>query len=210
MRSVCVFSGSSDGARPAFASAADELGRAVAERGLRLVYGGGRVGLMGRVADAALAAGGAAVGVIPRSLARREVAHEGLTELHVVETMHERKALMAGLSDAVVALPGGLGTLDELFETLTWNQLGLQSMPCGLLDADGFWSPLLAMLDHAVTEGFVSAALRDLLSAASEPAALLDALAARVSGDWPGQQQGSARPGLDRPGLDRPGLDRPG
>ncbi len=181
MRSVCVFSGSNDGARPAYAAAAADLGREIAARGLGLVYGGARVGLMGAAADAALAAGGTVVGVIPRSLMRREVAHDRLTELHVVETMHERKALMAERSDAVVALPGGLGTLDELFEQLTWTQLGLAHTPCGLLDTERYWGPLLAMLDHAVAEGFVGAQHRDLVTASSEPAALLDALAERAA-----------------------------
>ncbi len=180
VESVCVFSGSSAGTRASYGEAAEELGRAIAGRGLRLVYGGAHVGLMGSVADAALGAGGTVVGVIPRSLVGREVAHEGLTDLRVVETMHERKALMAELADAVVALPGGLGTLDELFEALTWNQLGLQHTPCGLLDTDGYWAPLRAMLDHAVAEGFLGADHRDLVPAAARPAALLDALAART------------------------------
>lgn len=177
MRSVCVFSGSSPGARPSYARAAEALGREVASRGLRLVYGGASVGLMGVVADAALAAGGEVVGVIPQHLVDREVAHTGLTDLHVTGSMHERKALMADLADGFVALPGGLGTLEELAEILTWSQLGLQSKPCGLLDVEGFFDPLLAFLDHTVTERFVSAEHRALVLAAERPDDLLDRLA---------------------------------
>jgi hypothetical protein len=177
MRSVCVFSGSSPGARPAYAQAAEALGREVAARGLRLVYGGASVGLMGVVADAALAAGGEVVGVIPQHLVDREVAHTGLTDLRVTGSMHERKALMADLADGFVALPGGLGPLEELAEILTWSQLGLQSKPCGLLDVEGFFDPLLAFLDHTVTERFVSAEHRALVLAADRPDVLLDRLA---------------------------------
>ena len=177
LRSVCVFSGSSPGARPSYTETATALGREVATRGLRLVYGGASVGLMGAVADAALAAGGEVVGVIPQHLVDREVAHDGLTELRVTGSMHERKALMADLADAFVALPGGLGTLEELAEVLTWSQLGLQSKPCGLLDVEGFFDPLLAFLDHTVTERFVSTEHRALVLAADRPDALLDLLA---------------------------------
>jgi len=177
LRSVCVFSGSSPGARPSYAEAAGALGREVAARGLRLVYGGASVGLMGAVADAALAAGGEVVGVIPQHLVDREVAHTGLTDLHVTGSMHERKALMADLADGFVALPGGLGTLEELAEILTWSQLGLQSKPCGLLDVEGFFDPLLAFLDHTVTERFVSEEHRALVLAADRPDVLLDRLA---------------------------------
>jgi uncharacterized protein (TIGR00730 family) len=177
MRSGCVFSGSSPGARPSYAEAAEALGREVAARGLRLVYGGASVGLMGVVADAALAAGGEVVGVIPQHLVDREVAHTGLTDLRVTGSMHERKALMADLADGFVALPGGLGTLEELAEILTWSQLGLQSKPCGLLDVEGFFDPLLAFLDHTVTERFVSAEHRALVLAADRPDDLLDRLA---------------------------------
>ena len=176
LRSVCVFSGSTPGARPSYTEAASALGTALAERGTRVVYGGGRVGLMGTVADAALAAGGEVVGVIPQHLVDREVAHSGLSELLVTGSMHERKARMAELSDGFVALPGGLGTLEELAETLTWSQLGLQDKPCGLLDVEGFYRPLLAFLDHTVTEGFVSAENRSLLLAADGPGELLDLL----------------------------------
>ena len=177
LRSVCVFSGSSPGARPSYTETATALGREVATRGMRLVYGGASVGLMGAVADAALAAGGQVVGVIPQHLVDREVAHDGLTELRVTGSMHERKALMADLADGFVALPGGLGTLEELAEILTWSQLGLQSKPCGLLDVEGFFDPLLAFLDHTVTERFVSTEHRALVLAADRPDALLDLLA---------------------------------
>lgn len=177
MTSVCVFSGSAEGRRPAYAAAAAELGGELAARGLRLVYGGARVGLMGVVADAAKAAGGEVVGVIPQGLVDREVAHAALDELHVVGTMHERKALMTELSDAVVALPGGLGTLDELFEALTWAQLGLHGMehkPIGLLDAEAYWTPLLDLVAHTVTEGFVGPDRLDHLLRADGAGALLD------------------------------------
>jgi uncharacterized protein (TIGR00730 family) len=177
LRSVCVFSGSSPGARPSYTRTANALGREVAARGMRLVYGGASVGLMGAVADAALAAGGEVVGVIPQHLMDREVAHHGLTELRVTASMHERKALMADLADGFVALPGGLGTLEELAEILTWSQLGLQSKPCGLLDVEGFFDPLLAFLDHTVAERFVSAEHRALVLAADRPDVLLDRLA---------------------------------
>jgi hypothetical protein len=178
VHSVCVFTGSSPGARPAYAEAARALGAELAGRGLRLVYGGASVGLMGAVADAALAAGGEVVGVIPQHLVDREVAHTGLTDLRVTGSMHERKALMAELSSAFVALPGGFGTLEELFEVLTWSQLGLHAKPCGLLDVAGYWAPLRAFADHSVAEGFVRPAHRELLLAGTDPAALLDDLAA--------------------------------
>ncbi len=178
MASICVFTGSRDGRRPAYVDAATALGEEIAHRGLRLVYGGGRVGLMGAIADAALAAGGEVAGVIPRSLVDAEVAHPGLTELHVTGSMHERKATMADLSDAVVALPGGLGTLDELFESLTWTQLGLHALPCGLLDVEDYWAPLVRLLDHAVAEGFVAPASRGLLRRETSAPRLLDLLGA--------------------------------
>ena len=175
---ICVFCGSSPGARPAYLAAARELGELLAARGIGLVYGGASVGLMGELADAVLAAGGEAIGVIPGRLLDREIAHAGLTELHVVETMHERKALMAELSDAFVMLPGGAGTLDEFFEALTWRQLGLHSKPLALLDVDGFVGPLLALADHLVAEGFVLPEFRALLLVERDPAALLDRLVA--------------------------------
>jgi uncharacterized protein (TIGR00730 family) len=175
---VLVFCGSSPGARPEYAAAADELGRLIARRGLGLVYGGASVGLMGAVADGALAAGGEVIGVIPRQLVEHEIAHAGLTDLREVSTMHERKALMAELSDAVIALPGGTGTLDELFELFTWSQLGLHRMPMGLLDVAGYWQPLLAMLDHMVTERLLRAEHRDTLLVSTDGSELLDQLAA--------------------------------
>jgi uncharacterized protein (TIGR00730 family) len=176
MKRVLVFCGSSPGARPEYAAAADELGRLIAERGLGLVYGGASVGLMGAVADGALAAGGAVIGVIPRQLVEHEIAHPGLSDLREVSTMHERKALMAELSDAVIALPGGTGTLDELFELFTWSQLGLHRMPIGVLDVAGYWRPLLAMLDHMVAERMLRAEHRDTLLVSASAAEMLDAL----------------------------------
>lgn len=177
MQSVCVFCGSSPGDDPAYTSEAHELGTLLAGRGLRLVYGGAHVGSMGTLADAALAAGGEVVGVIPRRMARREVAHQGLNELRVVSSMHERKATMAELSDAFIALPGGLGTLEELAEILTWAQLGLHHKPVGLLDRRGFYDPLLAFLDHAVSEGFVRPRHRALLLSGHSPSQLLEVMA---------------------------------
>lgn len=174
MRRVCVFCGSSPGANPAYLTAAQAMGRALAARGLGLVYGGGSVGLMGAVADAALAAGGEVVGVIPRALQLRELAHGGLTHLHVVGSMHERKAKMAELAQGFVALPGGMGTLEELAEILTWAQLGLHARPVGLLDVAGYYAPLVSFLDRAVQEGFVRPEHRRLLTVAGDPTALLD------------------------------------
>jgi hypothetical protein len=157
MKAICVYCGSSIGARPVYARHAAALGTRLAEEGLALVYGGGNVGLMGIVADAALAAGGDVIGVIPEQLVGWEVAHAGLTRLDVVATMHERKARMFDLSDAFVALPGGFGTLDEMFEMLTWRQLGLGDKPCAFLDVDGYFAPLMAMLDRMLQEGFLRA-----------------------------------------------------
>jgi uncharacterized protein (TIGR00730 family) len=180
LRRVCVYCGSSMGARPAYARAARGLGEELARRGLGLVYGGAHVGLMGVVADACRSAGGEVIGVIPGSLVEAEVAHTGLDDLRVVGSMHERKALLAELADGFVALPGGFGTLDELCEVVTWSQLGLHPVPkpCGLLDVAGFFAPLVALFDGAVAEGFVRAEHRDLVLVDDEPAALLDALAA--------------------------------
>ena len=152
----CVFCGSSAGTNPVYRAAATELGTALAAANIELVYGGGHVGLMGAVADAVLAAGGTVIGVIPRTLAEREVAHSGLTQLHIVESMHERKALMADLSDGFVALPGGFGTFEEFCEAVTWVQLGIQTKPCVLLDVNGYYEPLIAMFDRAVEDGFVN------------------------------------------------------
>ena len=175
MHRVCVFCGASSGRKPAYADAARAFGATLAARGLGLVYGGGRVGLMGAVADGALEAGGEAFGVIPQDLVDRELAHGGLSELHVVGSLHERKALMAELSDAFVALPGGLGTLDELMEQLTWSQLGLHAKPVGLLDVEEYWRPLVALARQATEEGFVREA--DLAAIAVVGELLLDRLA---------------------------------
>jgi uncharacterized protein (TIGR00730 family) len=169
---VCVFCGSSKGGRAAYTDAARRVGEALARDGLGLVYGGGRVGLMGVVADAALAAGGRVVGVIPDPLATREIAHDGLTELHVVAGMHERKALMAVKSAAFLALPGGVGTFEELFEIVTWAVLGLHNKPIGLLNVEGYYNPLLAMLDHAVAERFVRPEHLAMLVVSDRPEAL--------------------------------------
>jgi uncharacterized protein (TIGR00730 family) len=178
MERICVYCGSSMGERPGHAALARQVGQLIARRGLGLVYGGGRVGLMGVLADAVLEAGGEVVGVIPQRLIDAEVAHTGLTRLDVVATMHERKARMESLSDAFIALPGGFGTLDELFEILTWAQLGLHGKPCGLLDTDGYYAPLVAWADAAVEAGFVRPAHRRLLMVDADPAVLLDRLAA--------------------------------
>ncbi|MFL5928751.1 MAG: TIGR00730 family Rossman fold protein [Gaiellaceae bacterium] len=177
MRRVCVFCGASSGRSPAYADAARALGAELARRELGLVYGGGRVGLMGAIAEAALAAGGEVVGVIPQELVDRELAHGGLTELRVVGSLHERKALMAELVDGFVALPGGFGTLDELLEQLTWSQLGLHAKPIGLLDVEEYWRPLIELARHATDEGFVREADLAAIAVATEPDALLDRLA---------------------------------
>jgi uncharacterized protein (TIGR00730 family) len=176
VRSVCVFCGSSTGFRPGFAASARQVGAALAARGLDLVYGAGHVGLMGILADSALAAGGRVIGVIPQAMVDRELAHNGLSELHVVRTMHERKALMADRAGAFLALPGGFGTVDELFEILTWAQLGLHSRPVGLLNVAGFFDPLLVWIDRTVEEGFLRAQHRQLLIVGDHPEALVDAL----------------------------------
>lgn len=176
MKQVCVFCGSSLGAQPGYAEAARQLGRGLAERGLGLVYGGAREGLMGKVADGALEAGGRVVGVIPTSLQSREISHTGLSELHVVGSMHERKALMADLSDAFIALPGGIGTLDELCEIITWAQLGLHQKGIALLNISGYYDPFIQFLDHTVREGFIKASQRKRLLVDSDPDSLLDFL----------------------------------
>jgi uncharacterized protein (TIGR00730 family) len=173
VRRVCVFCGSSPGARPAYAAATGELARTLADAGVGIVYGGGAVGLMGELADATLAAGGEIVGVIPRALMEREIGHHRVPDLRVVDSMHERKALMADLADAFVALPGGLGTLEELFEVYTWAQLGLHRKACGLLDVEGYYSGLAGFLDHAVAERFVRAEHRAMLIVEREPRAML-------------------------------------
>jgi len=176
IRRICVFCGSSVGSRPVYVAAARELGRTLAERGLGVVFGGGKVGLMGVLADAALAAGGEAIGVIPEALVAREIAHNGLTELRVVHSMHERKTLMADLADGFIALPGGYGTFEEFFEAVTWTQLGIHSKPCGLLNVDGYYDALLALLDRAVSDGFIREANRALIVAASDVQTLLEKL----------------------------------
>ena len=177
MKRILVFCGSSPGRLPEYTESGAELGRLMAQRGLGVVYGGASVGVMGALADGALEAGGEVIGVIPRRLTELEIAHAGLTDLRIVETMHERKALMHELSDAVIALPGGAGTLDELFELFTWSQLGLHRKPMGLLDVADYWQPLLAFLDHAVYERFIRAAHRDMLLVERDGAALIDRLA---------------------------------
>jgi uncharacterized protein (TIGR00730 family) len=180
MKNVCVFCGSATGTNPAYSAAARELGRALAVRKLALVYGGGRVGLMGEVATAALSAGGDVIGVIPHALSGKEIALADCTELIVVDTMHERKALMADRSDAFVALPGGFGTCDELFEILTWAQLGIHRKPVALLNTNAFFTPLLAWLDRVVAEGLLKPGHRDLLLVADTVPDLLAKLAAWV------------------------------
>lgn len=171
---LCVFCGSSPGNKPEYLAAAQQLGTALAKADIGLVYGGAQVGLMGAVADAALAAGGEVIGVIPRHLVERELAHEGLTTLHEVGSMHERKAMMADLSDGFIALPGGVGTFEELFEVWTWGQLGHHQKPCALLNAAGYYDQLIAFLDHALTEGFMRQPYRDMLIVDTEANALLD------------------------------------
>jgi uncharacterized protein (TIGR00730 family) len=178
LKSICVFAGSNSGNRPEYLEAARTLGRTLAARKLGVVYGGAKIGLMGALADAALAAGTEVIGVMPESLMAKEVGHRGLTELHVVKSMHERKALMASRSDGFVALPGGWGTLEELFEVLTWGQLGLHRKPCGLLNAVGYFDPLLAFLEHTVAEGFVRREQRAFITIEAAPQALLDRMAA--------------------------------
>jgi uncharacterized protein (TIGR00730 family) len=176
VRRVCVFCGASSGRLPDYAEAARAFGAAAAARGLGIVYGGGRVGLMGAVADAALGAGGEVIGVIPQELVDRELAHGGLTELHVVGSLHERKALMAELSDAFVALPGGFGTLDELLEQLTWSQLGLHAKPVGLFEVQEYWRPLIALARHATEEGFVRESDLGAIAVGADAEGLLDRL----------------------------------
>ena len=183
---VCVYCGSSSGSRPVFVDEARELGRAIVEADLGLVYGGGRVGLMGVVADAVLDAGGFAHGVIPEHLVRAETAHTGLNVLDVVDSMHERKARMAELACGFVVMPGGFGTFDEAFEILTWNQLGLVKKPLVFLDGTGFYGPLLAALDHVVESGFVSEAFRSIAAVASSPAEAVT-LASGPAPDVPGK-----------------------
>ena len=177
MKSVCVYCGSSNGVSPLYTEAARAFGRALVEHDLTLVYGGGKVGLMGVIANEVMSAGGRAVGVIPELLLDKEVGHKGLTELHVVPDMHHRKKMMADLSDAFVALPGGVGTLEELFEVYTWAQLGYHHKAVGVLNIDGFYDPLIGLLQHTVQEGFMRPAYLDLLQIENDPQALIDRLA---------------------------------
>lgn len=177
MRRLCVFCGSSTGNQPAYAEAARALGALLARRGIGLVYGGGNVGLMGIIADAVMAHGGEAIGVIPETLAEREIAHTGITELRIVDSMHTRKAMMAELADGFVAMPGGVGTFEEFFEVVTWTQLGVHRKPCGLLNVKAFYTPLAAFIDQAVSEGFIKPVHRAFIIVDSDPARLLDSLA---------------------------------
>jgi len=178
--SICVYCGSRHGAKPAYTAAAQALGQAIGARGWQLVYGGGKVGLMGEVADATLAAGGRVVGVIPQSLQAREVGHKGLHELHVVQTMHQRKQMMAERSDVFIALPGGIGTLEELYEVWTWRQLGYHDQPIGLLNTEGYYDSLLTFMQHAVVEGFLAPEQQAHVQVSTDPLALLEALATAV------------------------------
>ena len=183
MKRICVFCGSSPGVRPEYADAARAMGRALAEREIGLVYGGGRVGLMGIVADTVMQGGGEAIGVIPDALMRREVGHAALTELHVVGSMHERKQMMADLSDGFIALPGGYGTFEEFCEVITWSQLGIHPKPCGLLNAVGYYDALLAMFDHGVAEGFIRPQHRALVLTEADPGSLIERMRTFVPPD---------------------------
>jgi len=181
MTRICVFAGSKYGTRPDYRTATEAFGRLLVARGLELVYGGARVGLMGVIADTVLAGGGRVTGVIPEALVAREIAHTGLDDLRIVDSMHERKAVMADVSDAFVALPGGWGTLDELFEILTWAQLGLHGKPVGVLNVAGYFDPLVAFVTHSINEGFVPRASASILSVAEDPQTLLDRMALSAS-----------------------------
>lgn len=177
MKRVCIYCGSSVGNQKIYREMAEAMGALLARRGIGLVYGGGNVGLMGVVADAALAGGGEVIGVIPHSLATREIAHDGVADLRVVDSMHTRKALMAELSDAFIAMPGGVGTFEEFFEAVTWTQLGVHRKPCGLLNVGGFYAPLAAFIDQAVTEGFIKPIHRAMIVVDDDPERLLNSLA---------------------------------
>jgi uncharacterized protein (TIGR00730 family) len=206
---VLVFCGSSPGRQPEYTACATGLGQLLAERGLEVVYGGASVGVMGALADAALAAGGKVIGVIPRRLLESEIAHAGLTKLHITETMHDRKALMGELSDVVMVLPGGSGTLDELFEFLTWNQLGLHHKPIGLLEVADYWKPLLAFLEHAVSERFLQAEHLETLLIERDAGLLLD----RLADQQPlGRTKWLERPGANQevPNTRSPASPKPG
>ncbi len=199
MKSICVFCGSNSGVNPVYAEAARELAATLLTRGVRLVYGGGNVGLMGIIADAMLTGGGQVVGVIPHSLWNREVGHGGLTELRLVETMHERKTLMADLADGFVALPGGAGTLDETFEIWTWAQLGIHDKPCGLLNIGGYFDSLLTYLKHAVAEGFLKSEHLDMLMVDQQPSSLIDRF---VAYDAPNVRSWSSANGRGSKGIE--------
>lgn len=179
LKRICVFCGSSPGSRPIYTESAVALAQCLVSRGLSIVYGGSKVGLMGALADAALSAGGEVIGVIPRGLVAKEVAHNGLTDLRIVSSMHERKALMADLSDGFIALPGGYGTLEEFCEILTWTQLGLHRKPCGILNVDAYYDHLLRLFDHAVAESFLKPSYREYVLAGTDPGALLDLMLSR-------------------------------
>lgn len=179
MMNVCIFCGTSSGDGPRYAEAARHITRLLVQNHCHIVFGGGKVGLMGVVAEAALAAGGYVIGIAPKLLVEKEVMHRGLSELHVVETIHERKVMMTGLADAVLALPGGYGTLDELFEVLTLQQLNIHNKPCGLLNVNGFFDNLIAYLDHATAEGFLHPDYRSLVQIDADPAALLAKIGVR-------------------------------
>jgi len=191
-----IFCGSAEGTNPAFGAAAAALGALLSESGIGLVYGGARVGIMGIVADAVMSSGGEVIGVLPRGLEKREIAHEGLTELHVVDSMHERKALMSDLSDAFVALPGGVGTLEEFFEAWTWGLLGIHQKPCGILNADGFYDRLLELMDHIVEQGFLKTRYREMVVVEEDPGRMLSALNAYL----PPQHKWDGDPGKDLQG----------
>jgi uncharacterized protein (TIGR00730 family) len=189
---ICVFCGSNSGVLSAYGEAAHTVGRLLAQRGIELVYGGGKVGLMGALADACLVEGGRVIGVIPQALVDKEVAHTGLTELRIVNSMHERKAIMAGLSDVFVALPGGYGTWDELFEALSWSQLGIQRKACGILNVNGYYDPLLQLTDKAVAEGFLRKISRELLISDVDPERLLNRLSTYsvpIVDEWIGRRE---------------------
>lgn len=177
MKRICVFCGSNRGTNPVYAEAAKRMGSVLVRRGIGLVYGGGLVGLMGTIADTVMAEGGEVIGIIPEALAAKEVAHHGLTELHVVGSMHERKAMMAELSDGFIAMPGGVGTFEEFCEVLTWAQLGIHLKPCGLLNVANYYGPLLALFNHAVAEGFVRPEHRSLVLESTDPEELIELLA---------------------------------
>jgi uncharacterized protein (TIGR00730 family) len=192
IKSICVYCGSSPGKNPAYSQAAAKLAIALCNRNISLVYGGATVGVMGAIADAVLEAGGKATGVIPKSLAVKEIAHDGLNELHVVASMHERKAMMAELADGFIALPGGWGTLEEIFEMLTWAQLGFHDKPCGLLNIDGYYDGLIGFLENSFTEQFVKELYRPMLMTAQNPDSLLDQFAtyqAPIVRKWMGEDE---------------------